>query len=201
MLVPIGVARLSVPHRVLTLIGVAAILIALPKTMLLLGSIWLMGVAVFVLNRHVTLGRAAYTAIAVSSAAAMAVALWAARTGGSGLGSDLLVGAAFSALLASLVKNELTDGFAVVIFRRVAGFSYTLYLTHFPLAAFLACWLLENRRLEPSPRAFVIFAAAIVALLLYAFGISLAFERNTGAAQDYLVRVFKGGKAAAKQGI
>lgn len=195
LLVPIGLRSLNLLSRVLMLAGAAVLLVVLPKILVLLGLIWLMGVAVFVLSRRVTLARTTCMWIGCISAVALAAALWVARTGEPGLGSDLLVGAAFSTLLVSLAKSKFSSGFAAVLFRRAADFSYTLYLTHFPLMAFLACWLLKNRRLEPSPAAYLLFGTAVLVLVLYAFGISIVFESKTEIIQAYLKRLLRKRKA------
>jgi peptidoglycan/LPS O-acetylase OafA/YrhL len=180
-------ASASAP-KFLMLAAAFAVCATLPTTMVLLGLVWLMGAGVFVLNRHVTLPRAAYRAIGWSSAALFCLSLGFSRATGSGLAGDLLVGAAFSALLVAIVRGGPVNNVASAVSRRMANFSYTLYLTHFPLAAFLACWLLGNKRLAPSPEESAAFAAAVVLLLLYAFGISLLFENNTNAIQTYLKR-------------
>lgn len=162
--------------------------VALPRTIILSASIWLMGAAVYVFNRTVALPRTAYWAIGWASVALFVLALIVTRAMEPGLRSDLFVGVTFSALLVALVRSTSANGPIVAMSRHMANFSYTLYLTHFPLAALLACLVLKNRRLEPSPTAFLLFASAVVLLVIYAYGISLLFENNTQAVQAYFLR-------------
>jgi peptidoglycan/LPS O-acetylase OafA/YrhL len=185
LLVPLRLKRLNVLSRVLMLLGATGLVAIMPKSMMLFGLIWLMGVAVFALNRHFHFTRSTYIAIGWISVATLLVVLGISRTAEPTLGSDFLVGGAFSALLMSLARSKDAVGLVALVFRQVAKFSYTLYLTHFPLAAMLTCLLLQNRRLEPSPLAFLIFVAAVLVLSSYAYGISLVFENNTAAVQTY----------------
>jgi len=186
LLVPLRLRRLSFLSRVCMLVMAAILLVVLPKTMVFSGTIWLMGVGVFIFNKYVVLTRTTYVVIGWIAAASMATALWITRTGEPGLGSDFLVGATFSALLVSLARTEFADGYAASVFRHLASFSYTLYLTHFPLMALVACWLLQNRRLQPSPVAFLIFLTVILALVLYALGLAIVFENHTETIQVHL---------------
>jgi peptidoglycan/LPS O-acetylase OafA/YrhL len=165
--------------------------IALPRTMVFSGSIWLMGAAVYIFDRNVALPRTAYFAIGWISAALFGLALFVTRVGEPGLRSDLLVGVTFSALLAALIRSTSANGPIVAMSRHMANFSYTLYLTHSPLAALLACLVLKNQRLEPSSTALLLFASAVVLLVIYAYGISLLFENNTQAVQAYFLRLLR----------
>jgi len=164
---------------------------ALPRIMVFSGSIWLMGVAVYIFDRNVTLSRTSYWIIGWISAALFGLTLFVTRAGEPGLQSDLLVGVAFSALLAALIRSTKANGPIAATSRHMANFSYTLYLTHFPLAALLACLVLKNQRLEPSPTAFLLFASAVVLLVIYAYGISLLFENNTQAVQAFFLRLLR----------
>jgi peptidoglycan/LPS O-acetylase OafA/YrhL len=194
--VPLSLPKLKAESRLTMLMSAAILCIVLPKTMVLSGTIWLLGVAAFVFNRNVTLGRTAYKVAGWISAVSTAVAIWVARTNEPGLESDFCVGAAFSALLVSLARSGFGDGLVVRMSRRMARFSYTLYLTHFPLAALMACWLLENRRVQPSPEAFLVFGSMVVLLLIYAYGVSLLFENNTQAVHTYFNRLLAKGPTA-----
>ncbi|MEI9804910.1 MAG: hypothetical protein WDN48_11200 [Pseudolabrys sp.] len=83
------------------------------------------------------------------------------------------------------------------ISRAGAEFSYTLYLVHFPFAAFLACYVLKNQRLMPGAASALVFAALLAAIILYAYAVYYLFERNTPkvrqAAFEMMNRVRAGG--------
>jgi peptidoglycan/LPS O-acetylase OafA/YrhL len=188
ILIPLWSRDRAAASGFLMLAAAMIVCIALPRTMVFSGSIWLMGAAVYIFDRNVALPRTAYCAIGWISAALFGLTLFVTRTGEPGLRSDLLVGVTFSALLAALVRSASANGPIVAMSRHLANFSYTLYLTHFSLAALLACLVLKNRRLEPSPSAFLLFASAVVLLLIYSYGVSLLFENNTQAVQAYFLR-------------
>ena len=188
ILIPLWSRGRTAAPGFLMLAAAMIICIALPRTMVFSGLIWLMGAAVYVFNRNVALPRTANWAIGWTSAALFGLTLFVTRTGEPGLRSDLLVGVTFSALLAALVRSTSANGPIVAMSRHLANFSYTLYLTHFSLAALLACLVLKNRRLEPSPSAFLLFASAVVLLLIYSYGVSLLFENNTQTVQAYFLR-------------
>jgi peptidoglycan/LPS O-acetylase OafA/YrhL len=69
-----------------------------------------------------------------------------------------------------------------------AGFSYTLYVTHFPFLAFTTSLVTNNIRVEPSLHGLITFVSLFTLVLVYAFLVSLAFERNTPAIQRAVLR-------------
>ncbi len=192
--IALSARRRTIPARVLMLAAAALIGVALPAMMTLSGLIWLLGVAAFVL-RNQDLG-AARPSLCGLSAVALGVALVVARARAPNMTSDLLVGVSFAALLASRARGGGPAGLLATIWRRLANCSYTLYLTHFPLAAFLSCWLLHNRRLELTPSSLALFAAAMAVLVLYAYGIALLFESRTRALQACLIGQLEGASPA-----
>src|SRR5207302_5645593 len=79
--------------------------------------------------------------------------LSAARTSiASMLGSDLAVGIAFTLFLFGVLQLELGAGSPhyLGVAHRFAGFSYSLYVLHFPLLLFLRAWTVPSRRWQPN---------------------------------------------------
>jgi peptidoglycan/LPS O-acetylase OafA/YrhL len=75
--------------------------------------------------------------------------------------------------------------------RAGADFSYSLYLTHLPVAV-LAGALLErfgwpSTLVPPGPSAYAAFAAMVLAVLAVAFLFAQATERHTGAVREFLL--------------
>jgi peptidoglycan/LPS O-acetylase OafA/YrhL len=70
----------------------------------------------------------------------------------------------------------------------LSAFSYTLYLTHYPLLVFLAAWFIERERWQPNTgsmfRGFAIFGVT----MLYAYGVSRLTEAHTGKVRRWLSR-------------
>jgi peptidoglycan/LPS O-acetylase OafA/YrhL len=163
----------------------------LPQGMVLSGSIWLLGVALSLLNRYVNVSRRACAITGLVVFPLFVACLWRARTlGAASLESDLSVGISFSLLLGCLIRIESAPNVMAALSKKFADFSYTLYLTHFPLAAALACLVLKNQRWQPSLAAAGVFCSATILLLAYAYGVYLLFERNTKHVQVVLKRCF-----------
>jgi peptidoglycan/LPS O-acetylase OafA/YrhL len=100
---------------------------------------------------------------------------------------DLLTGAAFGLLLVPLARLELNADFAKPC-HLIAGFSYTLYVTHFPVLAFLSTFLIHNVRVAPGLAGLISFAEMFTVATLCAYLISCVFERNTTRIQTSILR-------------
>lgn len=59
----------------------------------------------------------------------------------------------------------------------IAGFSYTLYLTHLPLLVFCVAWI--GHRSQPTGNNLLIPVAILYGVVLYSYGIASIFEHNT----------------------
>lgn len=111
----------------------------------------------------------------------------------AGLEMLLAVGAGIACV--TLVTLKPTRICAVVA--PMAAFSYTLYLTHFPLLTALRSsgWA----RIDTIDlRAFVIYALAIISCMLIAWLIYLPFERNTSRLRSWFKSSSTGQRAVAK---
>lgn len=162
-----------------------AICCVLPTGFFIYGMIWLLGVAVFVLHSRIGLTRTYRNIVLALTGALLAAALALSRTSTLGeLVSDCAVGAAFAAMLVPLSHMRRTSSMVAKLSRAGAEVSYTLYLVHFPFAAFLACYVLDNRRLIPGFASATIFAGMLVVVGLYTYGVYFLFERNTRAAKQ-----------------
>jgi peptidoglycan/LPS O-acetylase OafA/YrhL len=69
-----------------------------------------------------------------------------------------------------------------------AGFSYTLYLTHYPLLVFLAAWFIHRERWQPSTGSIFKGFAIVGATTLYAYGVSRLTEAHTDKVRRWLSR-------------
>jgi len=155
-----------------------ALCIVLPNSLLLYGLIWLFGVAAFCLHRRHTFTRTHRNMFLWCSGVLLAILL-AVNKRNPGEFFDFAIGAVFAAMLLPLSQmGKISVGIGKLS-RVVAEFSYTLYLTHFPIAAFLACYVLGNQRLMPGFTSAAIFVGLFVTLILYSFLVYLSFERNT----------------------
>ena len=106
--------------------------------------------------------------------------------------SDLEVGFVFTlflfALLQFAVRRNPSPYSALV--HRFAGFSYSLYVLHFPFLLFFRSWLVPVERWHPTP-AHLLYAASIGSgSLLFAWLVSLVTEAKTAVARAQLNRLF-----------
>jgi peptidoglycan/LPS O-acetylase OafA/YrhL len=170
-------------QRILGVVLVVALGSFLPLDLVEYFGIWLLGAAVSRLGRP----RVHWALAAPVCAVALAYARWA-----SSLAGDYLLGAGVAALIWSL-----TDRPAPPVGRwhkRLAGFSYSLYITHFPLTVFLLAALDETAgpalAQSPGARAAAVFVAVLAAALAWGFGVSRLTEAHTDAVRQFLFARF-----------
>ena len=155
--------------------------------------IWLAGCAlvflyskVHVRSRFAALGMLCFTSVLAVAAFAVARVLQP-----DPLLSDLAVGFFFTlflfALLQVAVRRNLSTYSSAA--HRFAGFSYSLYVLHFPFLLFFRNWLVPVERWQPS-WAHLLCAAFIGAgSLLFAWLVSLVTEAKTDVARGRLNRL------------
>jgi peptidoglycan/LPS O-acetylase OafA/YrhL len=102
---------------------------------------------------------------------------------------DLAIGLSFSALIFFVTKIDIRNEIVSRAAKGMAGFSYTLYLTHFPFLALLSCMFLANQKLQLDAASLGIYLGAFFVTVFYAFCIYLLFERNTKKLQKDISRL------------
>jgi len=176
--------------------ALAAVLWFVGEGIALYFLLWLAGVAVLLLPPAARLARRGplrTTALLVSLGLCAGV-LAASRSLAARPG-DFLVGGAFALLLYLLVQPA---GIAAAERRTraarfwswLAGFSFTLYVVHFPVLAFLRA-ALDHERIaiwQPTPLHALAAVGVVLCVLAYAFALSLATERQTTRVRTRLGR-------------
>lgn len=196
----------AVPTRVLCgLVGVAAV-VSLGGNFRLYFSIWVLGALV---ATGWNLRRFATTSPAVGALAAglFSMALFAGQDRALHRPAieDFLLGAATAALIAvrlAVAEGEHgeaqageaagDDAWSRAYSRHgavLAGVSYTLYATHFPVVAFFQAWLVGSRRWTPDP-ARVAFAVllGLGIITIYSYPVSRLTEAHTDEVRRRLER-------------
>jgi peptidoglycan/LPS O-acetylase OafA/YrhL len=106
--------------------------------------------------------------------------------------SDLEVGFVFTlflfAVLQIAVRRNPSPYSALV--HRFAGFSYSLYVLHFPFVLFFRTWLVPVERWQPTPARLLCAASIGAGSLLFAWLVSLVTEAKTDVARVQLSRLF-----------
>jgi peptidoglycan/LPS O-acetylase OafA/YrhL len=152
--------------------------------------IWLAGCALMIAWSRFKLARRGWLALYfLISSLLLSACLIAARTGHfAALGSDLAVGVAFGLLLFSVVQMDSASppGLYARVGHLVAGFSYSLYVLHFPLLLFLRAWITPLNRWQPDTAHLVYGLILGVAVLAFAWVVALFTEKRTYVVRNWM---------------
>lgn len=156
--------------------------------------IWLSGVGLVLLYSRARENSARHSfAILLCACLVLGGTLFASRSvWEASLRSDLAVGFAFALFLFGVLlrAGRETSSHYTGLAHQLAGFSYSLYVLHFPLLLFLRCWLVPAERWQPTA-AHLLYAGAVgMGCLLYAWLISLFTEKKTDVARRKIKRTF-----------
>jgi peptidoglycan/LPS O-acetylase OafA/YrhL len=115
--------------------------------------------------------------------------LTAARTGRlSLLGSNLAVGIAFALFLFGVLHMDFGTGSRSYgrVASELAGFSYSLYVLHFPLLLFFRAWIVPQQRWQPDPANLGRGALIGLATLGFAWLVAKFTEAKTRVARRWM---------------
>jgi len=183
----LGIFKISKwPRKILSLSLAGLLIIWLPKHILFLGLIWLLGVTVYLADQNAwfkknggNLGFLVATGLlALGSLALTKITL--------DFGADYVVGIAFTLFIACLsVRN-----FESVTFSKVATAlgetTYTLYLTHFPLLALIFFVGFKGQKMQPGLMGGLWFLGLLAVVLSFTTLVWWCFERNTDRIRKWL---------------
>ncbi len=152
--------------------------------------IWMAGCAlVFAYSRFRLRAKSGLIAYVSASSAILAACLFTARTSdGLALGSDLKVGIAFTLFLFGILQLEFGADSPRYLggARYFAGFSYSLYVLHFPLLLFLRTWIVPVQRWQPNAANGAIAFIVGVVVLSFSWCVSLFTESKTHLVRDWM---------------
>lgn len=147
------------------------------------GLIWLAGTALVIAYSKCPFPSKSWLAFyVIVTLLLLSACLVAARTGKLAvLGSNLEVGVAFALFLFGVLHiNVGTDGAHYPrVAHTLAGFSYSLYVLHFPLLLFLRAWIVPPQRWQPDASHLSRSAVIGVATLAFAWFVSMFTENKT----------------------
>jgi peptidoglycan/LPS O-acetylase OafA/YrhL len=161
------------------------------KSAILLGfPIWMLGCVLLIAHSRFGLSNITWLMFYLSaSSLGLCVCLIEARWGNSsGLGNDLSLGIAFSAFLFGILNVELgsTRCSYPRIARSFAGFSYSLYVLHFPLLVFLRAWIAPPTKWQPDATHLMWGVVVGTILLGFAWFVSVFTESKTRVVRIWL---------------
>ena len=148
--------------------------------------IWLLGGAINLVP--ISSGQKARRYIGIAVVALLSVlAAVKFKSGFTGYSHDFVVGVASAALIYALLRSPAQSmaGLYSRTARGLAGFSYTLYVVHLPVLAFMSAWL-ARRRWQPDAVHIVAGAVLASCILVYAFVIAYLTEYRTAAVRARL---------------
>jgi len=189
-----GAAAVAICHRgwprALGAVAFLVMAIWLPFDLKLWGLIWLLGAAVAVYGArhkfrpHLRIGGLAFVGALAASRLAQSSELVASMRYGGFL-RDFALAIGYSTLLLSFQRPGPALPFAN-LHKRLAGFSYTLYLTHFPLVILCVSALYQFASVGFRQKPQLLSYGYMAALILLALSYSFVFSRLTEAHTDYV---------------
>jgi peptidoglycan/LPS O-acetylase OafA/YrhL len=110
----------------------------------------------------------------------------------SGISSDYLVGFAFALFLFAVVlgsRNDVSSAYAHIT-KKLSGFSYTLYLVHFPVLLLLYGLLEPTGKWQPDPLHLLYALGIVFLILVYSYGVAEFTEARTAIVRHRLIQLW-----------
>jgi len=165
--------------------------------------VWMAGYAVAIAYSQFKLGRRGWLiAYLAASLTALATCLTSARIGTpASLGGDIAIGTVFAVVLFGILQIDFRGQHSHYsrFTHWCAGFSYSLYVLHFPLLLFLRAWLAPAQRWQPD-LSHVLRGALIGAVVVaFAWAVSLVTENQTHVVRNWAKKaIFGAGHEAVR---
>ncbi|MEQ1687234.1 MAG: acyltransferase [Sphingopyxis sp.] len=156
-----------------------AVMLLLPRELVLLGAIWLIGALTWAFVNRIApypakhRGWLAAVLILPVCAGLVLVDLR------PGLAADLALGVATALWLPALACAPAWGGLYAKVSKAISEISYTLYVVHFPLLFFLASALFLPRQFVPDLTGMAWLVSGVLFAICYAAVMWRLFERNT----------------------
>lgn len=174
--------------RVPSLLAAMALIIFLPTSVLFGGLIWVSGVGVFFLLRKASVRTFVSHPLWVGGGLVMTTVMLLATRSGAIVGGvgDLALGLGCAFLVAGLACTNSANSLYGRISAGLSDISYTLYLVHFPLMAFIFFVFFHGKQIVPSTTTALCFAGLLSVTIAYSAVIWWLFERNTDEVREFI---------------
>ena len=163
--------------------------------------VWMAGCAVAIAYSRFKLGRRGWLiAYLAASLIALALCLTSARIGTPArLGGDIVVGAVFAVVLFGVLQIDFRAQHSRYsrFTHWCAGFSYSLYVLHFPLLLFLRAWLAPTQRWQPDAISRVAWRSRWHGRTCVRVAVSLVTERRTHVVRNWAKKMIFGTRREA----
>ena len=180
-------------QRVAGLVGLSVLALGImTATLWLYLPVWCLGAALAPVlgmpagRRKVWTGRAALVGFVLALAGSrLMVGRWPAT-------GDYALACATAAVLWAFADRRSGPGFAARFTRGVARMSFSLYLSHLPMLAFVAAVAFGGHRVPIGPQGLMRLGGVLTLSLAWAGLLWWAFERHTGAVRRWVERIGEG---------
>ena len=164
----------------------ALICFAMPRSILEGGVVWLFGYFGWLTVRSKRVSHALTRPASCVALSLLLVASLASVKRGSWLAHDWMLGLVVTLLLPMLVSAgryvEMLRGIAT----RLSDISYSLYLSHFSLLAFVIFGLMQRDHLAPQASSYAMYGALMALLVGYAALVWFCFEKRTSTVRQWM---------------
>jgi len=173
--------RLSIPARLLNAVLMVAVVVFMRPPIVLMGIIWLMGVAIHYLP-HLPAENVFVRRLMMIAAvlAGMGTLAWCKQTRNPA--ADYVLGIVITGLIyvvRSCSRTPMPKAYNWTS-HALSRSSYTLYLVHVPMLVFIAAWM-AGARWVPTPQTVLESSAIFIAVMVYAQLVWFFFEKRTDA--------------------
>jgi peptidoglycan/LPS O-acetylase OafA/YrhL len=165
--------------RVLYVILAGALIWWLPSGLVWSGLIWLLGVGSFWAGRFEFLRKIWRHPVWLFATGIFSIGSLVVSKTGSMLGSDWVIGIAFALWIVGMSCTDHSVLWIKTLASRLSEMSYTLYLVHFPMLAFVFFCFFKGRQFQPGPVTYFLFFTLLVGSVAFAGAMWWSFERNT----------------------
>lgn len=175
-------------RRLLSFTWLLAVLIFIGWKMACMGTIWLMGVAIYWLRPTPQLNKAQRLfGLSCASAITIGCLAWCKHT--HSMLADYVLGMTILFLVYAVLSWATVSpvGWCRRVLQYSAKSSYTLYLLHLPLLLLLTAWI-DQPRWEPTSRTLFYGLGVLVVVLIYVHVAYVMFEKHTSAFRSWLLR-------------
>ena len=181
----------SWPARFLMALLTAILIWWLPAGITHAGAIWGLGVLAFWAGRQAVIRHVCSHPAWILFAGMLSLGSLAASKTSWVFGTDWWVGGAFALWIVGLATCEHQIVWLNKLAAGLSDMSYTLYLVHFPLLAFVFFGFLEGQRFAPDTAIYLWFGGLLALILACAGALWWCFERNTDHVRKRLEIAFR----------
>jgi peptidoglycan/LPS O-acetylase OafA/YrhL len=178
----------SGPRRLLFSAAIVSALALLPPSFAYGFATWLLGAAVAALHQTKRLPN--FPGLRLAAVTTFLLLIHLSRVQVLGSASDFAVALGFSFLLIAILQDgaQRAPKWLARVASELAGFSYSLYVVHFPLLVLAVEALLTDSRWSPSLQGLQRALLVAGSIVVVSFAFSLATERNTNIVRRWLSR-------------